>query len=261
MHSFTFNNEKNLGKQTTLIIGRKPVLDSIKSGKNIDSVYMWNSLRGPYEVEMRKLCSEREIPLKKIPKERMPKHTNAITQGIIAYMSLVQYQKLDDLIPFWFEKGVNPIVLILDGITDVRNIGAIARSAEVFQASAIVVHLRKTAQLNEKAVKSSAGALLDIPICRVTDLKAEIKKLEDYGFEVYGTSLKADKFIYETDLKNPVGIVMGAEGEGINPDLERKLSKFVKIPQFGKIDSLNVSVACGVVLYEIQKQRKIDANA
>ena len=168
---------------------------------------------------------------------------------------MVDYQQLDELVPYLYEQGKTPLLLILDRITDVGNFGAISRSAEVLGADVIIFPARESAQLNADAVKRSSGALLRIPLCREKDLAASVRYLQQSGILVIAADEKAKTSIQDIDFKKPVAIIMGSEGEGIAPDLLRKVDEIVFIPQAGKMDSLNVSVAAGIILYEVQRQR------
>ena len=190
-----------------------------------------------------------------MPKERLQKFTRANHQGVIGLISEITYQQIEDILPFLFEQEKNPLILILDRVTDVRNFGAIARSAECLGVHAIVIGRKGSAPVNALAMKTSAGALAHIPVCRVGSLVATIEWLKLSGIQVLASSLEAEKPLFEVDLTGPLAIIMGAEGSGVNPLLMQDVHETFIIPQLGNTDSLNVSVATGVILYEIARQR------
>ena len=241
----------------TLIFGKHPVFDAIKSGANLDKIMIQQGIRGEFEKETRKLSKIHEIPLSVVPKERLNKFVgNGNHQGILAFLSLVQYYKLEDVLPGIYEKSETPLILLLDGVTDVRNFGAIARSAELCGVHAIVVPKKGSALINADAMKASAGALNNILVCRESSLATAIDFLKLSGIRVISSNLKGDKNIMEIDLKEPVAIVMGSEGEGVSPSILRQTDQQFIIPQVGITDSFNVSVATGIILYEVVRQRK-----
>lgn len=245
-------------KKNIVLAGRKPVQEAILEGKTIDKIIVDIQLRGEDEIAIRKAAKEKDIPLYKWDRSRIDKLTSANHQGVIAYLSPIAYQNIEDLIPLWFETGLTPTVLVLDGVTDVRNFGAIARSAEVLGANAILIPARGTAAINDMALKISAGALLRIPVCRERSIANSLKHLKDSGFSVVATVFDLAKPIGEVNLNGPIALIMGSEDEGISPHLLRLADKRVYIPQPGDGDSLNVSVATGILLYEISRQRKLE---
>ncbi|MEM9824715.1 MAG: 23S rRNA (guanosine(2251)-2'-O)-methyltransferase RlmB [Bacteroidota bacterium] len=238
-----------------MIIGRHPIVEAIKAGQPIDKLILQQGVRGDFEKEIRYLSKRNNIPLQVVPKERMKKFSRANHQGVIGFLSLLPYYRLEDLLPMIYEKSEVPLLLLLDGVTDVRNFGAIARSAECSGVHGIVIPKKGAAQINAEAIKTSAGALTKIPICRETSLSAAIDFLELSGIQVLATDLKAAKPIFDLDFTLPTAIVMGAEGEGISPAILRKVQQSIIIPQVGTTDSFNVSVAAGIVLYEVMRQR------
>jgi 23S rRNA (guanosine2251-2'-O)-methyltransferase len=241
-----------------LIYGRHPIADAIRAGKAFEKVLMQQGLRGEAEVEIRQLTKQFGIPLSVVPKEKLAKMAGgnqANHQGILGFLALVEYQKLDEVLPFVYEKGENPLILLLDGVTDVRNFGAIARSAEVMGVQAIVVPTQGTALLNAEAMKASAGALSRINICREKNLSHVLDYLAQAGVQVVASDLQATKKVFDIDFTIPTAILMGSEGEGINRALLRRADDTFIIPQVGTTDSLNVSVATGVILYEALRQR------
>ena len=245
-------------KQKQLIFGRHPVVDTIKTGGNVDKVLFQTGIRGPFEKELRQICREFNIPIQYVPKERLDRIVGGNHQGIIAHLSLIKYYALEDVLPMAFEKSEAPLILILDGITDVRNFGAIARSAEICGVHAIVIGKKGAAQINADAIKTSAGALTKIPICRESSLSAAVDLLKLSGVQVVASELKASSFIYNTNLTLPTAIIMGSEDKGVNSSLLQKVDQRIIIPQKGTTDSFNVSVATGIILYEVMRQRIVE---
>ncbi len=242
--------------ENILIYGRHPVADAIRSGKPFEKVMMQQGLRGEAEIEIRKLSKEYNIPLSIVPREKLSKMANGGNhQGILGFLPLIEYQKLEDILPFVFEKGETPLLILLDNITDVRNFGAIARSAEVMGVHAIVVPQNGGALLNADAMKASAGALSRLPVCREKTLSAVLDYLAQSGVRVVASDLGAKNKVFDVDFTFPTAILMGSEGEGVNRALLRRADETFIIPQMGTTDSLNVSVATGVILYEVLRQR------
>lgn len=238
-----------------IIYGRHPVVDAIKSGQTIDKILLQQGTRGELEKEIRHLSKEFDIPVQYVPKEKLQQFTKGNHQGIVAFVSMVQYFRLEDVLPGIFEKSEMPLILLLDGVTDVRNFGAIARSAEIAGVQTIVVPLKGSALINAEAMKTSAGALSKIPVCRESSLAKAVEYLKLSGIRILASDLKAEKMIYEVDFGQPVAILIGSEGEGVNQALLREADELFKIPQIGTTDSFNVSVATGIILYESMRQR------
>ena len=241
--------------QENTIYGFRPILEAIESGKTIDKVLIQKSLQGDLFKDLFIKVRHHKIPFQYVPVEKLNKITRGNHQGVIAFLSAIEYQSIFDIVPTIFETGRNPFIIILDKITDVRNIGAIARSAECAGVDAIVLPLKGGAQLNDDAVKSSCGALFKVPICRHSNLVEVINFLKESGIEIVGVYEKAKKMYFDKDLTAPVCIIMGNEYEGIAWDYLRECNDSIKIPMVGTIDSLNVSVATGVVLFEVVRQR------
>ena len=213
------------------------------------------AVKGPFEKSLRSLCKQNNIPLHIVPKDRITNITTKNHQGIIGFLSELEYQLIEDVFPLIFENGEVPLIVILDGITDVRNMGAIARSAEATGAQAIIVPQKKTAQMNAEAIKASAGALTKITVCRTPSLANAIDYLILNGVQVVAADLRGNDMLFDLDLTMPTAIVMGAEDEGVRPHILRKAQKWFQIPMKGTTDSFNVSVATGIVLYECIRQR------
>lgn len=241
-------------KNTQLIYGRNPIVEAIQEGKKFERIYVKDNMTGEVEKEIRALCKEHDIMLKKVPLVKLDRMSNSRNhQGIVGITSLIQYQDLNDIIPFLFEQGQSPVIMVLDNITDIRNIGAIARSAEVLGAHAIVLSGKHSGVINEDAIKTSAGALFRIPVCREKNTLNAIEVLHSFGVLAVGSSLNTNNDLVG-NLKGPIGVIVGSEYDGLHRTVEEKCDHLVKIPQIGGTDSLNVSVAAGILLYEVLKQ-------
>jgi 23S rRNA (guanosine2251-2'-O)-methyltransferase len=238
-----------------IIYGRNPVLEALKSDHEIERVYIQDTISGEFEKEIRALCKSRDIPLNRVPKFKLDAEIKGNHQGVYARSAIIKYTDLEVLVRISLHKGEKPVLLLLDGVLDVRNIGAIARSAEVFGATAMVIPSKKSAPLNEMAIKSSAGALTHLPICRVPTLSSAIEFLCRQDIEIFGADTQGSVSLQDLDFRGPVAIVLGAEGKGIDRNLKVYFDHDFHIPQSGKTESLNVSVAAGIILYEIYKQR------
>ena len=243
-------------KNDQMIFGIRPVLEAIEAGKEIDKILMQKGLRGELFHELLGISREMDIPIQMVPIDRLNRITRKNHQGVVAFVSQLSYHKLEQVMPGVYESGKIPLVLILDHITDVRNFGAIARTAECSGVDAIVIPAKGSAAINEDAMKTSAGALNIIPVCRTDNLANEVKFLKDSGLKVIAATEKGILDYDEEDMSVPLAIVMGAEDTGVSPALLKLSDVLVKIPQAGKIGSLNVSVAAGVILFEALRQRK-----
>lgn len=237
------------------IFGIRAIMEAIDSGKNIDKVLIRRETGGELAKELIAKTRECDIPVQRVPLEKLNRITMKNHQGAIAFVSPVSYYKLDNLIPGLYEEGKTPIILVLDGITDARNFGAIARSAECAAVDGIVIPERGSATVTSDAVKASAGALFYVPVCRERDTKSAVEKLKANGYLVVGASEKGVGNYTDIDFTVPVAIVMGAEDTGISPEVLRKCDVLASIPILGSIGSLNVSVAAGIMLYEAVRQR------
>ena len=245
-----------MSNDSSLIFGRHPVLDAINNGVTVEKVILLEGTRGEVEKEFRYLCREKGIPMTFAPRERMNKMASGANhQGVLAFQSSIVYYDLVDIIQGAYERGEMPLILLLDNITDVRNIGAIARSAEVFGAHAIVVPQQGGALINGEAIKSSAGALSIIPVCRVKSIHAAATALAEAGIQLFGGDLKATKLLHQLELNQPCAFLLGSEGRGLHPSLLKLTDDRFLIPQYGTTDSLNVSVSAGLMLYEAIRQR------
>jgi 23S rRNA (guanosine2251-2'-O)-methyltransferase len=241
--------------QQSFIIGRQPLIEALQSGKPIDKILLQKNTSGDNIHEIRTLARAQQVPIQLVPVEKLNGLTKANHQGVIAFTALVQYMDLQQVIDFVVSKGETPLFLMLDGVTDVRNIGAIARTALCCGAQAIIIPDKGVGALNAEAMKSSAGALEKIHFCRVNSLLKAVDTLHLNGIEVFTSEMRADKNVYELTFINPCCVIMGDEGRGVQPYLAKAADAFFKIPMSVNFDSLNVSVATGMVLYEAMKQR------
>ncbi len=244
-----------MGNDTSCIYGRHPVTEAIRSGQTIDKVLLQQGTRGEFEKEIRHLCKAAGIPMQVVPREKLSQIVSGNHQGVIALVSLGTYYALEDLLPNIFERSQTPLLLLLDGVTDVRNFGAIARTAECMGAQALVVPQKGSALINADAMKASAGALSKIPVCRERSLSKAVELLQQSGVRVYASDLQAEQCVFELDFRHPTAFLLGSEGAGVSPALLRQADARFIIPQSGETDSLNVSVAAGMMLYEATRQR------
>jgi 23S rRNA (guanosine2251-2'-O)-methyltransferase len=252
-----FNNENNHKEEKTfseIIYGRHPVTDALENAQTIEKVLLSNGIHGEFEKRLRFLCKEANVPLQIVPKERLNSITRKNHQGILAFVSPIPYYNLEDILPMVYDRGETPLFILVDGVTDVRNMGAIARSAEASGAHALVIPKKGSAQINDEAIKSSAGALSSLPVCRVNSLMNTVDYLQLNGIQVVAADLKGEKMLYDLDLTGPLAIVMGDEAKGVNRMLLEKVNHYFRIPMRGKTDSFNVSVATGIILYEVLRQ-------
>ncbi len=242
------------------IYGARAIIEAIESDKTIDKVLIERDKNNPLIKEVISLCRLHQIPIQFVPKEKFLSYKNKNHQGIIAKLSLIEYQSLENIIASTFQKGELPLILILDGITDVRNFGAIARTALSAGVHAIVIEQKGQASINDDAVKTSAGALMHIPVCREKSLSQTLNFLKLSGLQVIACTEKTNQSIYSLQLTNPLAVIMGNEEKGISPTLLKKADYLASIPMYGEVASLNVSVATGIILYECIRQRNFDKN-
>lgn len=245
-----------MNKKSNIIYGLRTVIEAIKSGQHLERVFIQKSLKGDLYKELMLELHQTSTPISKVPSERINKFTKKNHQGVVALISPVQYHTLEHLIPQLYEQGKNPLLLILDEITDVRNFGAIARTAECLGVHGVVIPSRGGAQVNEDAIKTSAGAFNYLPVCREKNLLDSARYLQESGFNVVACSEKTEKTLGQIDFTSPTAIIMGSEETGISNELMELSNEIAKIPMSGSIASLNVGVAAGMALYEVQKQRK-----
>lgn len=240
---------------TDYIFGLRAIIEAIQAGKEIDKIFLKKDLSGPLATELIELARENRIVMQRVPIEKLNRITRKNHQGAIAMMSAISYHSLGNLVPQLFEEGIMPFVVVLDGITDVRNFGAIARTCECAGVNAIVIPSHGSVSVGGDAVKTSAGALLHLPVCREQSTLSAVRFLKDSGFNVVAVSEKAEISYTSGDYTTPTALVLGAEDTGISPEVIRQCNTFVSIPMFGNIESLNVSVAAGVLIYEVVRQR------
>lgn len=237
------------------IFGMRAVNEALESGRHIDKVLMRRDLTGDLARDLAAELRRRDIPVQKVPVEKLNRITMKNHQGVIALLAAAPYHKLENVLPAIYEEGRNPFVLVLDGVTDTRNFGAMARTADCAGVDAIVIPERGSASVTPDAMKTSAGALLYVPVCRVKSLSEAIGYLHDNGLKVVAATEKGSKNYTEIDMSVPVAVVMGAEETGISEEILRKADDLAAIPLKGKIGSLNVSVAAGVFMFEVVRQR------
>jgi 23S rRNA (guanosine2251-2'-O)-methyltransferase len=252
-----FRHQHKRPKKNTLIIGRAAVVAAMQAGKQLDRIYLQSNVHGEAIDEIKNLAAKYLIPINKVPVEKLNNFNVSNHEGCIAQISKIPYQDLQDVISFVVEKGEVPLILILDGITDIRNIGGIARSAYCFGVHAIVIPDKGVGALNEDAILTSAGALEQIAVCRVNSLMKAVDDMHLNGIKVYATVMNGSTSIFDCNLTEPTAIIMGAEEKGIYPALMKIADDKIVIPMPGDFDSLNVSVATGIVLYEAVRQRSL----
>ncbi|HUM50240.1 MAG TPA: 23S rRNA (guanosine(2251)-2'-O)-methyltransferase RlmB [Chitinophagales bacterium] len=238
-----------------IVAGRNPVIELLKSANEVEKVLISKSASGEVIKEILDLCKNREIYYQYVPEVKINSLTRANHQGVVAITALIQYYQVQDIIDYVFEKGEEPLLLILENVTDVRNLGALARTALGLGVHAIVFPKKESAAINDVAMKISAGALLKIPVCRVENLAATIKDIKNNGIKVIGLDGTASQFIHEANLSGPLAIIAGSEDEGITNPTIRLVDELVKLPMNTELESYNVSVATAMALYEVNRQK------
>jgi 23S rRNA (guanosine2251-2'-O)-methyltransferase len=239
----------------SMIFGLRPVIEAVKNGKQLDKLFIQNGLKNELFGEMMALLKKHNIVYQYVPIEKLNRLTSKNHQGVVGYISSIEYSKIENVLPAVFEAGKTPLLLILDRITDVRNFGAIARTAECAGVDAIIIPSKGAAQINADAIKTSTGALHTLPVCREDNLKDVIEYLRESGLQVVACTEKTNDYYYDIDFTLPCAIIMGSEEDGISPEYLKRSDSKAKIPLMGEIGSLNVSVAAGIILYEAVKQR------
>lgn len=242
-------------EKNEMIFGARAVIEAIQAGKEIDKVLIKKDIQSDLSKELLAALKDTFIPVQRVPVERINRITKKNHQGVIAFISPITYQRTEDIVPFLFEQGKNPLLIMLDGLTDVRNFGAIARTCECAGVDAIIIPNKNSVSVNADATKTSAGALHTLPVCREANLRNTIKFLKDSGFKIIAATEKGDYDYTKADYEGPTCIIMGAEDTGVSYDNLALCDEWVKIPMLGTIESLNVSVAAGVLIYEAIKQR------
>lgn len=244
-------------EENKYIFGIRAVIEAIEAGKEIDKILVKKDLASDLADELLKVARDNMVVVQKVPVEKINRITRKNHQGVLAFLSAVTYYKLEHLVPQLYEDGRVPFVVLLDGITDVRNFGAIARTCDCAGVDAIVIPERGSVSVGADAVKTSAGALHYLPVCREHSLTWAVKFLKDSGYKVYGASEKASQSYLAPDYTSPVAIVLGSEEKGISDEILRLCDGLVAIPEYGHINSLNVSVAAGIMVYEVVRQRNL----
>lgn len=242
-------------KKSSLIIGRQAVIEAIQAAKQLERIYLQTEARGMAIDEIKTLALRNNIPINKVPLAKLNSFNISNHEGCVALLGKIQYQDLQNTISYIIEKGKSPLFLILDGITDIRNIGGIARTAYCCGVDAIIIPDKGIGALNDDAILTSAGALEKISVCRVTSLMKAVDELHLNGIKVFASDMKAEKNVFNCNFKEPCAIVMGSEEKGIYPALMKICDEQFKIPMANDFESLNVSVATGIILYEVMKRR------
>jgi 23S rRNA (guanosine2251-2'-O)-methyltransferase len=244
-----------MNNKDTIIYGFHSVEEALSSGKSIEKILFRKGLKNESFHDLFKVIREEGIPYQFVPSQKLDRITGKNHQGVIAFIAPIEFQKIEDILPMLYEQGETPFFLILDKITDVRNFGAIARTAECAGVHAILMPIKNSAKINQDAVKTSAGALMKIPVCRSSSLTDSAKYLKDSGVQVVSVTEKSDKPYHSLDYSKPTALVLGAEDIGIEEKLLQISNFTAQIPLKGEIESLNVSVAAGILMFEVVKQR------
>ena len=242
-------------KKNLLIAGMSSVIDAMNAGQQLERIYLQNTINSSEADELKAVAERNGVPVNKVPFEKLRNFNVENHHGCIALKSKIKYQDLQDVISFVVEKGETPLLLMLDGITDIRNIGALARTAYCCGVHAIVIPEKGVGALNEDAIATSAGALESIAVCRVKSLISAIDEMHLNGIKVFASEMKAEANVFDMNFKEPCAIVMGSEDKGIHPAVYKVSDSHFKIPMQKDFESLNVSVAAGMILYEAMKQR------
>ena len=238
-----------------MIFGVRAVIEAIEAGKDIDKILVKRDIQSDLSKELFAALKGKFIPVQRVPVEKINRITRKNHQGVVAFIAAVTYQRTEDIVPTLFEEGKTPLLVMLDGVTDVRNFGAIARTCECAGVDAVIIPAKNSASVNADAMKTSAGALHILPVCREQSLTATIKYLKESGFKIIAATEKGDYDYTRADYTAPTCIIMGAEDTGIPYDHLSLCDEWVKIPLIGHIASLNVSVAAGILIYEAVRQR------
>jgi len=247
-------------KEKEMIFGIRAVMEAIDAGKTLDKVLLRRDMSSALARELlAKLTTadgERQTNIHRVPVEKLNQFTDKNHQGVIAFLSPIDFYRIEDLIPTLYEQGKTPLVMVLDNVTDVRNFGAIARTCVCAGADALVIGTRGSVSINGDAVKTSAGALHTLPVCKVDNMQNALKFMRESGLTIVAATEHATKAYTEADFTQPLAIVMGSEDQGIYEENLKQCTEEVAIPLFGTIESLNVSVAAGIMLYEAVRQRR-----
>ncbi|MCG2611352.1 23S rRNA (guanosine(2251)-2'-O)-methyltransferase RlmB [Flavobacterium sp. SM15] len=237
------------------IFGIRAIIEAINAGKEIDKVFIQKDAQGDLMQELMKTMKRNNINFSYVPVEKLNRLTHNNHQGAIASIAPISFVSLETLVEGVIESGKKPLFLILDQLSDARNFGAIIRTAECTGVDGIIIQKQGSAPVNGDTVKTSAGAVFNVPICKVDHIKDAIFYLQGSGIKTVAATEKTDDTIYTIDFNQPVAIIMGSEDRGVNPSVLKIVDEKAKLPMFGTISSLNVSVACGAFLYESVRQR------
>ena len=238
-----------------MIYGLRPVIEAFDSGKDLEKLFIQKGLQGDLAKEINQKAKNSGTPMSRVPSEKLGQFTGKNHQGVVGFLSPVKYYTVENLVQRLYDSGRSPLIIVLDRITDVRNFGAIARTAECMGADGIIIPSQNAAQVNADSLKTSVGALHTIPVCRSEDLGSSLKYLQDSGVQIVSCTEKSNTNLSDCAFDIPTAIIMGSEEVGISEDLISMSDAQVKIPLLGNIKSLNVSVAAGMILYEINRQR------
>ncbi|NNC51338.1 MAG: 23S rRNA (guanosine(2251)-2'-O)-methyltransferase RlmB [Flaviramulus sp.] len=240
----------------TQIFGIRAIIEAINSKETIDKVFLQKGLKGELFMELESLIRKNSINSSYVPVEKLNRLTNKNHQGAIAQISPIEFHDIESLVMGVVETGKTPLFLLLDQLSDVRNFGAIIRTAECTGVDGIIIQKKGGAPVNGDTIKTSAGAVFKIPICKVDHIKDAVFYMQASGIKVIAATEKTNDLLYDVTFKEPCAIIMGSEGRGINPSILKVVDAKAKLPLLGDIDSLNVSVACGAFLYEVVRQRR-----
>ncbi len=243
-------------QKDTTIFGIRAVIEAIKSGENIDKIFIQKGLRGELFSELEQLLKKERLNTSHVPIEKLNRLTKKNHQGIVAQIAPITFYEIENLVIDVIESGKTPLFLLLDQLSDVRNFGAIIRTAECTGVSGIIIQKKGGAPVNGDTIKTSAGAIFKIPICKVDHIKDAVFHMQASGIKVIAATEKSENMLYDVSFKDPCAIIMGSEGKGINPSVLKVVDETAKLPILGEIESLNVSVACGAFLYETVRQRR-----
>jgi len=242
-------------EEKNYIFGIRAIIEAVEAGKTIDKLFIQKGLHNDLFAELWTLVREKRINYKHVPLEKINRLTRKNHQGVFAFISPIDFHNIEDVIPKLYEEGKNPLVLVLDRITDVRNFGAIARTAECAGVDTILIPEQNAAAINADAIKTSAGALHKVTVCRTWNLKLALQFMKDSGIQLIGCTEKTQDDMYKPNYTTPTAIIIGSEEDGVSPEFLKMCDSRAKIPMNGQIASLNVSVATGVILYEAIRQR------
>ncbi len=237
-----------------IVFGIRPVAEAIESGKQIEKLYLRKGAEGQLMTELRDLAFRHRIRVQEVPTEKLNRLVKGNHQGAVAQIAPIEYVELTDILER-VPDDETPLIVLFDGVTDVRNFGGIARSAECAGAHGLITPLKNSAPVNSEAMRSSAGALSRIPVCRVGSIRNTVKALQAEGFQAVAATEKSRKLLYDADLRKPTVIIMGSEETGISKEVLKLCDEQLAIPLIGAVESLNVSAAAAVMLFEVVRQR------